>query len=382
MTRANRLSIVAGIAAACVPAILLGQANLSTQGFGYPPGQMSTRALSLGGGTGELDQTTPLNPASTALLQTRTVLFQIQPEFRTLTYNGVSAKTTTARYPLIYAGVPFGDQWVTSVSASTLLDRSWSTSTTKFSQVGADSTLTTFNEASNGAINDVQIAEAWSNRRWLYLGVALHGITGRNTVTTGRDFFDSTEFSPFSASRVLSYTGTAVSAGFQLVAGTQGAVGVSYRKGGKMRVRTNDSLLAQGNVPDHFGISVGYAGIPGSLLTVRAAHDGWSSMNSMIESPTVHGHDTWDLGGGAEVPGPHVGGQTLLFRGGYRTRMLPYEAAGSEVTEHTFSLGSAFGLAEGRVVFDVTGMRQLRNVSISGLRERAWTLSISLTARP
>ena len=378
MKHFNRLFIIASIG----PAIAGAQGNLSTQGFGYPQGQLSTRALSLGGGTGELDQTTPLNPASSGLLQTRTLMFQIEPEYRTFTANGASARTTTARYPVIFAGVPFGDHLITTVANSTLLDRSWSTSTTKYSQVGPDSTLTTFNEASNGAINDLQLVEAWTNRTWLSIGAAIHGITGRNTVTTGRTFADTSEFSAFSASRVLSYSGTAASIGVHLIASTKGALGISYRKGGRLSARTNDSLIARGDVPDHFGVSLGYTGITGTLLTVRAAHDGWSSMAPMIESPTEKVHDTWDIGGGTEVTGPKFAGQQLLIRGGFRTRSLPFEAAGSEVKEHTISLGSAMGMARGRMVFDVTGMRQFRSVTVSGLRERAWTLSLSLTARP
>ncbi|HEY6218524.1 MAG TPA: hypothetical protein VIV65_00620, partial [Gemmatimonadaceae bacterium] len=238
-----------------LPGVVAGQGNLSTQGYGYPQGQLSTRALSLGGGTGELDQTTPLNPASTGMLVTRTIAFQIEPEFRTLFNNGAREKTTTARYPVIYAGVPFGDNWVTSVSSSTLLDRSWKTSTTRFAPVGTDSVSTTFNEQSEGAINDLQIAEAWTNRRWLAVGVAIHGITGRNLVTTGRDFADTTDFSPFSLSRTLDYSGIAGSAGVQFIINEKGAVGVSYRKGGHLRAHLNDSLVAQGTVPDHFGIS-------------------------------------------------------------------------------------------------------------------------------
>jgi hypothetical protein len=74
--------------------------------------------------------------------------------------------------------------------------------------------------------------------------------------------------------------------------------------------------------------------------------------------------------------------QTMLFRGSFRARTLPYEASSQEVNEKTISLGSGLALAGGRMAFDVTGMRQFRNVSLPGVRERAWTLSLSLTARP
>ena len=365
-----------------IPFGLSAQGNLSTQGFGYPQGQLSTRALGTGGAIGEFDPTTPLNPGSIGLLTNRTVLFQVEPEYRTLTSGSVVERTTTARYPVIFAGVPFGERWVTSVSSSTLLDRSWSTSTSRFAPVGTDSVFTTFKESSSGAINDVRVAEAWSNRTWLYVGVGIHGITGRNVVSTGREFSDTTNFSSFAATRTVSYSGTALSAGAQFIAAGTGVIGVSYRRGGRIRARTNDSTLAQGNVPDHVGVSAAYSGISGSVFAVRAAHDKWSSLNSMIETPGQQGHDTWDLSGGAEVPGPRFGSQTILLRSGVRTRTLPFEAASTQVTERSLSLGSGLALGRGRMVIDITGVRQWRTSQLPSVQERAWTLSLSLTARP
>ena len=374
--------LATSLSGALLPVALIAQGNLSTQGYGYPQGQLSTRALATGGALGELDATTPLNPGAVGLLVNRTVLFQIEPEFRTLTSAGVSEHTTTARYPVVYAGVPFGERWVTSVSSSTLLDRSWATSTSRFAPVGVDSEFTTFKESSNGAINDVRVAEAWSNRKWFYVGAGIHGITGRNVVTTGRQFADTSQFSSFSASRTISYSGTAVSIGAELIGGDKGAIGVDFRKGGRMRARINDSTLAQGNVPDHFGVSLSFTGIQGSTLAVRAAHDSWSSMNSLLETPGQQGHDSWDLSGGAEVAGPRYANQIILIRGGFRDRRLPFDAASKPVTERSLSLGSGLGFSGGRVQIDITGVRQWRTSDVPSVQERAWTLSLSLTARP
>jgi hypothetical protein len=128
-TFARRLRVVA-------PAVICGcmfagtfasrsqaQANLSTQGFGFPPGQLSTRALGTGGSIAELDPLSPLNPASLALHQTRIVEFQIEPEFRTLNSPNGSERTTTARYPNVGVAFPIGKGWVIGAGASTLLDR-------------------------------------------------------------------------------------------------------------------------------------------------------------------------------------------------------------------------------------------------------------------
>jgi hypothetical protein len=361
---------------------LLAQGNLSTQGFGYPQGQLTTRALSLGGAIGEIDPSGPLNPGAIGHLTTRTVLFQIEPEYRTVTSSSGIDRTTTARYPVIFVGVPFGEQWVTSVSSSTLLDRSWQTSHALTEAVGADSVSTVLHETSDGAMNDLRVAEAWTNRTWFSIGVGVHAVTGRNVVTSGQSFPDSSQFNSFSSNRTLSYRGTALSAGVELVATDQAVLGLTYRKGGSLRERSNDSTLAQGNVPDHFGLSVAYTGLRSTTLAVRAGHDGWSSLGRMLETPGQTVHDSWDLGGGAEVPGPHFANQTVLLRGGFRTRTLPFEASSKAVTERSVSFGSGFSMGRGRLLVDIAGVHQWRFSDVPSVKERAWTLSFSLTARP
>src|SRR5688500_8106791 len=95
------------------------QGNLSTQGFGYPPGQLSTTAMSLGGATGELDPASALNPATAALWGASVLFMQYEPEIRTVTSSGASARTTTARFPMVGVSMPLGRRLTAQVSAST-----------------------------------------------------------------------------------------------------------------------------------------------------------------------------------------------------------------------------------------------------------------------
>jgi hypothetical protein len=365
------------------PGQLGAQGNLSTQGFGYPQGQLSTRALSLGGAIGEIDPNGPLNPAAIGWLATRTVVFQIEPEFRTTTSSGGVDRTTTDRYPLIFVGVPFGERWVTSVSSSSLLDRSWGTSRAIVELIGSDSVQANLHESSNGAMNDLRFAEAWTNRSWLAIGVGVHAITGRNIVSSGQDFPDTTShFASFSSNRTLSYRGTAMSAGVFITASDQAVLGLTYRKGGTVHQKANDTTLAQGKAPDHFGASLAYTGIHGTTFAARAAHDGWSTLAPMLETPGQTVHDSWDYGGGAEVSGPHLFSQTILLRAGVRTRTLPFEASSKMVTEKSLSFGSGLALGRGRVSADLTAVHQWRQADLPSTTEKAWTLSFSLTARP
>ena len=80
--------------------VVQAQGTLSTQGLGYPPGQLSTRAASMGGSIGEADPLTPLNPASLVLLLSPVVAFQAAPEHRDLTLGTEHVSSSIARFPL------------------------------------------------------------------------------------------------------------------------------------------------------------------------------------------------------------------------------------------------------------------------------------------
>jgi hypothetical protein len=360
------------------------QGTLSTQGYGYPQGQLSTRALSMGGAIGEIDASSALNPASLGRLGTRTVLFQIEPEYRTNTSLDGTDRTTTARYPMVNIGVPFGTHWVFGVSAASLLDRTWQTTRTDTVDVGGDLVESTSDESSNGAINDLRVAAAWTNRDWLYIGAGVSAITGRNVLGTVEEFADSS-FNAFQSNRILSYSGTALSAGVQLTSRELSTVvGVSYRMGNALKMSANDTTLARGKVPNRFGASVAFTGIEGTVLAARVARDEWSRMTPMLLNVASgeQAHDSWEIGGGAEVAGPRLLGQTFLLRAGGRSRTLPFEAAGKSVRERSASFGSGASFGGGRMSADLTLIRQWRNADLPSVKERAWTISLSLTARP
>jgi hypothetical protein len=382
--RMIRIAAIAATIAVSSAGTLAAQGNISTQGYGYPPGQLSARALSMGGSIGEIDQGSALNPASIGRLTTRTILFQIEPEYRLVKSPRGSDHTTTARYPMVNIGVPFGEHWVFGVSASSLLDRTYQTSRADTVSISGDKVPTTTEETSQGAMNDLRMAATWTNRRWLYIGAGVSGVTGRNVLTTLEQFGDSA-FNAFTSDRVLSYSGSALSAGVQLYAATIKTVfGFDARLGNSLKMRANDTTLATGKVPGRFGASVAYTGLQGTVVSFRVAQDQWSKMSPMLlnAGSGEKAHDSFEMGVGAEVSGPSVLGQTLLLRGGGRSRTLPFEAAGKTVTEKVASFGTGANFGGGRMSTDLTILRQWRSADIPSVSERAWTLSLSLTARP
>ena len=372
-------------AVAALFAMPLGaQGNISTQGYGYPQGQLSSRALSMGGSIGEIDPGSALNPATIGRLGTRTVLFQIEPEYRSVKSPGGTEHTTTARYPLVNIGVPFGERWVFGVSASSLLDRTWQTSRPDTVDVSGDRVPTNVLVASQGAMNDLRLAAAWTNHRWFYLGMGLSAVTGRNAIGTTEQFADSA-FNNFNSQQVISYSGSALSGGVQLISSQFNTVfGLSYRMGNTLRAKHGDTTLAQGNVPSRFGASAAFTGLPGTVFSARVSHDRWSDMTPMLLNAGTgeKAHDSWELGAGIEATGPRVIGQTLLLRAGGRSRTLPFEAAGKTVTEKAASFGTGANFGGGRMSADVALLRQWRNADLPTVSERAWTFSLSLTARP
>ena len=379
--RISSLTVVAGFAIAIPLANADAQGTLSTQGFGYPPGQMSTRALATGGGIAEFDADSPLNPASIALSSDPRVFLQYEPEFRRLKNGSATANTTTARFPVFSASVPFGRHGSIGISASTLLDRSSATSVTRDVEVGG--TVSTVTETTRifGAINDLRLAAGWAPSPKFQLGLGMHAYTGQNRVFFNQSFPDSLKFSTISQVSTLGFRGYAASAGILLRPGKNIGLGLSGRKGFSLQARNADSALAEGNIPDRVGVALAYEGIPGSSISAHVSRDMWSSLNDLSSAEAV---DTWEGGLGVESLGPRLVQRQTVLRVGARYRTLPFLAAGSEVNELSFAAGMGTQFFRNRATFDVTLERAGRKPSESqvGVTERAYILSFGLRVRP
>lgn len=367
------------VGSALRPDAAAAQGNLSTQGFGYPPGQLSTRALGTGGALAELDPASPLNPASLARFGTTTLFFQMEPEYRAVQTNGGTERTTVARYPLVIAAIPIGARWTLGISSSTLLDRTWATSTQSSQTIGADTVVTTNSFRSDGSINDVRVAVAFAPSAWLHFGLAGHAYAGSDRESIGRSFSDTLRFLPFSQQRTLSFGGGAVSGGVEFAAAKLAAATLSFRHGGRLHALAGDTSVASGGAPDRIGVSAAYLGIAGTMIAARTSLERWSSLGDFGGARAA---DAWDTAVGADVAGPRFGAErALMLRAGARWRTLPFLISGSKVSERSWTVGAGTAFADGRMSADVTGVRALRDAGI-GVAERAWTLSVGLTVRP
>ena len=379
-TRSTFIALAAFLA---IPAAARGQGTLSALGFGYPSGQISTRALATGGAIAEFDPNSSTNPAAIPSFGGAALYLQAEPEYRTLKVGTGSENAMIARHPLMVAAAPLRSNLYAGLSLSNLLDRSFETNVRGTQQIG-DSTLGTTNFfKSDGAIADVRLSLAWVPRSWLRLGVAGHAITGDNRLRNSQRFDDSSRFAPLIDTSTVTYVGSAVSGGVELFLGSVAGVAASYRKGGTMTVKHGEETLGKATVPDRMSFSAAFLGIKGTSIAARASKDAWSNMRG-LGSATLPISDEWDTSVGADVLGPRIAGRNFQLRAGGRWRTLPFGLPTSAVTENSVSFGLGMLMARNRIALDLAGIRATREPVSSAidLHETAWTVSVGLTVRP
>ena len=356
------------------------QGSFSQQGFGYPTGQLSSYSLGMGGSLGEFDPLSPINPAALTMWGRAGLYVQYDPEFRTVSAEGRRDRTTTSRFPVIAAGVPLGQRATLGLSASTFLDRTWSTTNESGGRIGDDSVTFTDRFRVIGAINDVRVGLSWAFAPTLVLGLGGHVFTGENRVSVAREFPDTLGFGTLLENFTLAYTGLAVSAGVQARVARVLGIGASARLGGRMRARSADTVVSTASVPDRFGVAVRYDGMTGATFALRADRTLWTRM-SALGSDRVRSHDGWELGVGGDFAGPRFGQTQMSLRAGARRRTLPFSPTSGEVTENAFVLGFGLPLAATRAALDAAVQRATRSGDVDA-KERAWTLSVGLSVRP
>jgi hypothetical protein len=383
MTTAPRVVHLAlvGFALVCAlsaPRVASAQGTLSTQGLGFPPGQLSTPAILMGGAIGEVDPLSPINPAAIGLLMTPIIWFQAEPEYREVQVGTKTERTSVARFPLFLGSMPVGSRWGVAVSASTLLDRTWETTVRDTQVVSGDTLAGTFASRSDGSIADLRLAVSYATTSWLRIGVAGHAFSGRDVLRVARNFDDTLRFAADTQRTTLSFGGNAISVGAQTLWPRVGTIGVGYRHGGSFHTYSGNTIVASGSAPDHVGVSLAYLGINGTTLGVRAARDSWSRLRGLSASMNVH--EAWDIGVGADVTGPRFGDTPVGLRAGARWRTLPFSADAKPVKERTVSGGFGFPMADRRVELHLGALRATRTSGTA--TETAWTISTGFAVRP
>ena len=300
--------------------------------------------------------------------------------------------SSISRFPLFMGALPLGSRWRVGLTVSTLLDRTYETAVRDTQVVGVDTAASTITDRSEGSITDIRLAAAFAINRWLSIGVGGHALSGSDALVSTRLFDDAARFDTLEQRNVVGFGGNAVSIGTLALWPGVGAIGLSWRVGGSMNAYEGAEIVGSGRAPDHIGASLLYLGLRGSTLAVRAARDEWSQLEGM--AATLHIHEGWDIGVGADVTGPRFAGSAIDLRAGGRWRTLPFSVGGNAVSEQTWSGG--FRIPMGRLLgsarsveLDFGVLRSSRtSAGIPGptglipVSEKSWTISTGFSVRP
>lgn len=363
-----------------VPAVISAQGSISTQGFGYPTGGLSTRAAAAGGAFGEFDFSSPRNPSSTLGWGRGGLYFQYEPEYRRVASGPSTDNTMTARFPIWMAGMQLGSRAMGTLTSSTFLDRTWATRIRGGQILGPDSVGYEERVESAGAINDVRLGVAYSVRSSFSVGIGLHAFTGENRMNLTRQFDDSLRYGTLNRNLTIGYLGNAISAGATWRPHPRLAIAASLRSGGSLDVRIADTLIASGSMPNRFGAGVRFDGLPGASVAVSVERTQWSRLGELSQT-TLTANDAWEVGAGLEMAGPKFRAVPSLLYLGYRRRDLPFSVAGEVVPERFYSGGAGIPLAGPRVILDMAIQHASRG-TVAGVSEQAWIISLGFTVRP
>jgi hypothetical protein len=359
----------------------VAQGDLSTQGYGYPAGGLSTRALATGGAVGELDPISTLNPAALTTWGRAGLYGQFGPEWRTVEAGGTSAGSTIIRFPLFTGALPASDKLMFGLSFSNFLDRSWGTQLSGYYHNGSDSVFYSQNFTSGGAITNIRLAAGYRLSNTVRIGFGGHLYTGIQSLTVTEIFADS-NFASFFQATTVNVTGAALSTGIAWSPVSTIAFGASGQIGSKMTARLNDTSVASARVPARAGISALFAGINGVIIAADAEWVQWSAMNGLAGNQ-ITAVDAWDFGVGSEIKLPTAAGIDIPLRIGYRQRTLPFQADSMNVRETAYSAGVGIPLSNNRARIDIGVIRSLRRADLpEPVKENAWTVSLGILVRP
>jgi hypothetical protein len=371
---------VAAAFCAVVPA-LYAQGALSVQGFGYPEGELSTRALATGGSLADFDANSPINPAALLVGTRATVYVQYDPEFRWVTGPGLNSSTITARFPLFLVSGRIGKARF-SLSYTSFLDRTWTNTYQDTQTIGALRVPSNVTAVSTGGIADIGASLSYTLSNKLTIGAGVHVFPGENSVLFGRAFpSDSTSFGAFAETNTYNYSGSAISLGLIATPFQHFNLGVSGRIGFSMHVHQGDSTtVGDANVPDRLSVSAAYDGIPGTILSVRYNTEKWSMMRG-LGTPGLSVFDANEYAAGLETPGPKMGGIPLAVRLGFRSRQLPFGLGTEQVSETEINGGLGIPLSSGHAALDISIAHALRSANV-GFSETGWIFSLGIAIKP
>jgi len=374
-----RLAAALSLAVGGAPSALAAQGALSAQGFGYPTGGLSARALGTAGATAEFDLLSLRNPAAISDLLSAIASVQGEPEVRTVRVGDVTETSRLQRVPLVAAGLRI-KKVALLASGSTLLDRTFTTRSSGTATIDGRTVTTTDDLESRGALSEMRLGAGW-NWKSLRLGAAAIAVTGDYGVVRGRSFPDSLGLGAVRDSGGIGFRGAGASFGVNWRPVSDLLVGASWRVGGGLDAVRRDIAVRSAKVPGRLGVGLLFDGIDGTILAASAERVQWTNMNGLgSEDATARDVTNWSVG--AEFASGTIRRFPIFWRVGYAQRELPFLLRDQPVSERALHGGVGIPLAGEAAVVDFAVQRMQRRLTSNLAQEDGWSLTAGLTIRP
>ena len=223
-------ALAAALGGAAVPSA--AQSLLARGGLGLVADPLDARARGLGGvGLGLPGANLSLiNPAGILALPAPALHVTYQPDRFATDFSGVEESGTTARFPVLHAGLPLGERWTVGLGYGTVLDQSWATESVDSVDIGGGRVEVQDRFVSTGGVAKLRIGTAYRLTEQLGIGVALDVRTGSTQDTLARTFAgEELQSARFVSSR--SYSGLGFAGGVHW----NPSEALSPRGGGRLR---------------------------------------------------------------------------------------------------------------------------------------------------
>lgn len=371
--------MLAGILAAGGPAVLAAQNSVyAVRGIGFPGRPLSARARALGGGPAVFDPVSAVNPAAATAFSRLTVIAVSGTEYRTYKIGDTRVEGLRAtRFPLALIGGAITRRVHYAFSFASYAERTFDVISADTVPLRGEQVAVEDRLSSNGGIVDLRGAVAWTPARRIWVGAAIHLISGSAKLVVRREFGDSA-FRSFQRTGKASFSGTGVSAGAIVTVAPGFRIGVTGRIDGTLEQAVDSVPAGRVNLPVTLSAGIELAPLPALRVTATAAWRSWSDAAPDLVAPDESAFDTWEVGTGIELGA--AGTSRIPLRLGFRYAQLPFAPGSEQAREIDLALGTGLVFASNRGLVDFTLERALRDGA--GVSERAWQISVSMTVRP
>lgn len=379
-----RKALVGTLLICCtIPATSQAQSSVyGILGLGFPGRPIGTRTRAGGGGMAMFDARSALNPATASGFQRISVAVVSGTTLRNYTVLDSTVEgLSDTRSPIGIIGGNLGRTPVSfALSYSTYLERTYDLFTEDTVVIRNEPIAVTDRISEDGAVVDIRGALGARVTSWLSVGGAVHVLSGSSKRSTRREF-SSPDYFPVLDTDRLVFSGLGFSAGVLASLDPRLTVAAAIRSDGTLDTGLDSSTVSEFDLPLSYAAGLTIAPVPAIRLATTAIFTSWSGVSAdltAIGGANAFDH-TWDIGTGLELGGSSRSGRVPLLLG-FRYAELPFSPTLEQPTELSFSGGTNFVFANGRVMFDLSLERILRDGGRA--EERAWYLTFSLTVSP